>query len=415
MDIGTFRRKLQHGLVEADRNQGGGLEPNVPLLREITNRIAGEDLLPDQKFDPLYAELVHEAMLFGPLWRPFYDAEVSEIMVNAPDRIFVERNGRIVPSDVTFRNEHELRHTIDKIMSLDTAARLDQSKPWVDLALPDGSRANVTIPPITWGGAKLTIRKYQGIFRGVEDLVANGTMDGRMAELLVAATRARLNLLFSGATATGKTTLLEVLTRIISEGERILCIEDTMELHIDHPNVVRLLTRLPNLEGKGEITIGDLFRNSLRMCPDRVLLGEIRGKEAYDYLQALNSGHDGSLAVLHASSPEEAVVRLQNLVPLAGLGVPGPVVKRQIAHGLDLIVQIEQLADGSRRVTRITEVGGQDANGDVELHDLFRFDIERNSPTTAAGRFRATGHVPDFLTHLSRSGMTITEALFAEG
>jgi pilus assembly protein CpaF len=258
----------------------------------------------------------------------------------------------------------------------------------------------------------LTIRKYAGVFHGTADLVDAGSLDERMAMLLVAATRSRVNILFSGGTGTGKTTLLEVLTRAIPDEERIVCIEDTLEIRVDHPNTVRLLTRQPNIEGKGEITIGDLFRNSLRMCPDRVLLGEIRGKEAYDYLQALNSGHDGSLAVLHASTPEEAVVRLQNLVPLAGLSLPPRVVKRQIAHGLDLVVQVDQLTDGSRKVTRITEVGEIGQDGELELIDLFRFDSVGLREGRIEGRFVATGAVPGFMKQLQLSGMEVPGELF---
>ncbi|MCB9684699.1 MAG: CpaF family protein [Alphaproteobacteria bacterium] len=415
MDAATLRRTLQHSLVEADRRAGGYAPADIlTVLEDLTQKVAGEALLPDVDYPALHREIAHEVMIFGPLWRILFDASVSEVMVNAPDKVFAERNGKVGAEPVQFANANELRHTIDKIMTLDSSARLDQSKPWVDIALPDGSRANVTIPPIVVGGMHLTIRKYQGRFHGVDDLVATDTLDERMGELLVAATRARLNILFSGATGTGKTTLVEVLSRTIPHHERIICIEDTMEIHVDHPNVVRMVTRLANLEGKGEVTIGDLFRNSLRMCPDRVLLGEIRGAEAYDYLQALNSGHDGSLAVIHASSPEEALVRLQNLVPLAGLGVPSEVVRRQIAHGLDLVVQIHQHADGARRVTSISEVVGQDDEGLLKVEDLFRFEVERTGPVSVHGRFAATGRVPKFLSRLEASGMGVSEELFAQ-
>ncbi len=413
MDTHQLRRTLQHRLLTHAENRGGLAFAEMPAaLRTLVAQL--EEPLPDVPLERLYAEITHLAMLFGPLWRPLFDRHVSEIMVNGPDRVFVERNGRIEPADVTFRDADEVRHTMDKILQLDTSVRLDVSRPYCDLSLPDGSRANFVVPPVVTT-PHLTVRKYQGLFRGMDDLAAAGMLDERMGHLLLAATRSRLNLLFSGAAATGKTTLLEILSRSIPVGERVICIEDTQELHLDHPNVVRMVTRIPNVEGKGEITIGDLFRNALRMAPDRVLLGEIRGKEAFDYLQALNSGHEGSLAVLHASSPEEALVRLQNLVPLAGLGVPPAVVRRQIAHGIDLVVQIEQLPGGARKVTRITEVRGLDAAGELVLADLFSFVVDRTGPTEVSGAFRASGEVPAFLPRLERSGLTIAPELFRAG
>lgn len=412
MDQSQFRRTLAHRLAERDAARGGLAPQEMPAaLREITMELSGEDVLPGVHLERLYAELVHEVLLYGPLWRALFDASVSEVMVNGPDKVFVERDGVTTLTDLKFRDANEVRHVIDKMLQLDTTIRLDVSRPWCDLSLPDGSRANFVIPPVV-PAPHLTIRKYQGTFRGMDDLVAARSLDERMGTLLVAATRAKLNVLFSGAAGSGKTTLLEVLSRTIPANERIVCIEDTHELHFDHPNVVRMLTRPPNFEGKGEVTTGDLFRNALRMAPDRVLLGEIRGREAYEYLQALNSGHDGSLAVNHAASPEEATTRLQNLVPLAGLGVPPNVVKRQIAHGLDLVVQVEQGPDGVRRVTRISEIRGLDAAGDVVHVDLFAFVADRTGPTEVVGEFRPTGEVPAFLPRLARSGMGVTGALF---
>lgn len=414
MDEGTFGRLLRHRVVEEDRARGG-VTVDRALLDELSLRIAGESIVPGGPIDAVLAEILVEARMFGPLWRLMFDREVSEIMVNGPDLVFVERNGakQREPGEF-FRDAEGLHSAIERIMRVDSDLRLDQSRPWADLALPGGSRANIAIPPIAHGSPHLTIRKYQGVLKSMDDMIQAGTLDVRMAELLVHSTRIRKNILFSGATSTGKTTLLEVLSRHIPEGERVICIEDTLELHLAHENVVRLLTRTENFEGKGEVSIGDLFRNSLRMCPDRVLLGEIRGKEAYDYLQALNSGHDGSLAVIHASSPVEAVVRLQNLVPLAGLGVPPGVVRRQISAGLDLIVQMHQLADGSRKVTRITEVGEPDASGELTLVDLFRFDVTRRGERGIEGRFVATGNRPSFFDDLARSGEAMRESLFQE-
>lgn len=417
MDQSQLRRVLAHRLA-AHGGPRGALSPmEMPaVLRDLADDVARRAGAPiDVPIEPLVTQLTHEAMLFGPLWRLMFDADVSEVMVNGPDRVFVERLGhqeRV--TEPLFRDDQAIRHVMDRMLQLDTSVRLDVSKPYTDLALPDGSRANFAIPPIV-AHPTITIRKYQGTFRTMDDFVRAGTLDGRMATLLVAATRARLNVLFSGATASGKTTLLEVLSRTIPAHERLVCIEDTPELHFDHPNIVRMVARGPNFEGKGEITIGDMFRNSLRMAPDRVLLGEIRGREAYDYLQALNSGHAGSLAVIHAASPQEAAVRLQNLVPLAGLGLPSAVVKRQIAHGLDLVVQLEQGPDGVRRVTRITEVRDLDADGEPILVDLFAFAVDRTGPLELVGTFEATGEVPAFLPRLGRSGIEVGRSLFAKG
>lgn len=413
MDLVTFRRALQHRLAVEARARGLR-RLDRKLLDEVTVRMAAEDLMPDGPLEGLFLELQHEAVLYGPLWQHIFDGTVSEIMINGHERLFVERDGVKYWEESVFETADALARTIDNLLKMDSTVRLDHARPWADISLPDGSRANIVIPPIA-RTPHLTIRKYQGTFKTLGDLIAVGTMDERIAHLLVAAVHGRSNMLFSGGTSTGKTTLVDVLARQIDKDERLVCIEDTPELHLDHPNVARLTTRLPNLEGKGEVTIGDLFRNALRMCPDRVLLGEIRGKEAFDYLQALNSGHDGSLAVLHASSPDEAAIRLQNLVPLAGLSVPPAVVKHQIALGLDLIVQMQQLADGRRKITRVTEVGGVGPDGELELRDLFVFEVTGRKDGEVQGRFVATGVVPAAIEDLKRADPSLRVELFQRG
>lgn len=413
MDVDDLRRATERALWTLMTQSASSPDVDVnATVGWLAHREARGSGLTEAEITQAQDEIIRELRAYGPLWGPMFDPEVSEIMINGPKRVFVERGGRTEQTDITFETNGHLSALIERIVSIDPHARLDSAKPMVDVALPDGSRANAIMAPIVHGGDHLTIRKYQRRFKTIDDLVEADMLDARMGLLLVAATRARLNILFSGGTGTGKTTLLEVLSRSIDPEERVICIEDTMEIHFDHDNVVRLLTRIANIEGKGEITIGDLFRNSLRMCPDRVVLGEIRGKEAFDYLQALNSGHSGSLAVLHASSPEEAVLRLQNLVPLAGLGVPPAVVTRQIAHGVQLIAQVSQLADGTRRVTRISEVAGLDPDGAVVVRDLFVWRTHLASTESVTGHFIATGHVPSWVEQLSWSGMEIPEDLF---
>lgn len=416
MDTDELRRAVERGLYALMSQNPGSTEVDIAAtVSWIAHREARGAGLSEGDVQAIQERILWELRQFGPLWGPMFDPEVSEIMVNGPHRVFIEKNGKIELTNLDLKTNGHLTTLIERLVSIDPSARIDSSKPMVDVALPDGSRLNAIMAPIVHGGDHLTIRKYQRLFRSMDDLVVADMLDARMAALLVAATRARLNILFSGGTGTGKTTLVEVLSRAIPAEERVICIEDTMEIHFDHVNVVRMVTRIPNIEGRGEITIGDLFRNSLRMCPDRVILGEIRGKEAFDYLQALNSGHSGSLAVLHASSPEEAVLRLQNLVPLAGLGVPHGVVTRQIAHGVHLIAQVSQLADGSRRVTRISEVAGLDEAGAVVVRDLFRWRTDSIALDRVTGTYEATGLVPAWVDQLQLANVDLPPDLFRPG
>jgi pilus assembly protein CpaF len=362
------------------------------------------------------ASIQQDALIYGPLYGLMHDRGVTDVMVNGPEDIFVERGGRRSRARAHFRDEEHLRATVHRLLALSPSKRLDESTPFVDLSLDDGSRVNVVIPPIAVGGAKITVRRYSRWFRGIDDFVANGTLDARMATLLAAAVRAKVSVLFSGATGTGKTTLLEVLGAFIPEEERLVVIEDTLELHFHQPNVVRMLTRAPNIEGAGEITIGRLFFNALRMRPDRIILGEIRGREALDYLQAVNSGHRGSFAVIHAGSPEEALLRLENLVPVSGLPIPASVTRSQISHGVELVVQVEQLQDGRRVLSRLSEVGEVGPDGEVQVHDLFRFErLGLGEGGKVVGEFVATGRVPRFLQQLVLAGTGVDRSLFAPG
>jgi len=382
------------------------------VVRSLVHRTAGGQLT-EHAVAGITEQIVHEVQAYGPLWQLVYNDEVSEIMVNGPDKVFVEVDGRNRPVDLHFRSVEHLRSVIDRLRALDTGHRLDQSKPFADLSMPDGSRINAVLPPVGHGGPHLTIRCYRGVFDSLDDFVDNGTMSASMATVLDAAVRARLNILFSGGTGTGKTTLLEILSRSIRRDDRVVVIEDTLELRLALDNVVRLLTREHNVEGRGQISIGDLFRNALRMAPDRILLGEVRGGEAYDLLQALNSGHRGTLAVIHASSPEEAIVRLLNLVPLAHLDLPTEVVKQQLGHGLDLIVQMSHQPSGGRVLTRITEVQGVNASGEPVVADLFRWDSTTRADGTLDGHHHATGVTPLVFSRLRAAVPDLDRALFA--
>jgi pilus assembly protein CpaF len=290
-------------------------------------------------------------------------------------------------SDIQLDDEGHLRSILDKMIG-PTGRRLDESSPYVDFSLPDGSRVNAIISPLTADGSTITIRKFLGSLTSLQDLVRFGTITVQMGKFLEASIKAKLNIVFAGATGAGKTATVNVLSDSISEDERIITIEDALELKLNQDHVVRLLTRSTNIEGKGGISVRQLFSNSLRMRPTRIILGEIRGEEAIDYLQAMNSGHDGTLAVLHASTPTDVVGRLETMAMFADLNIPSTEIRRQIASGLHLIVQHEQLADGSRKVTYITEVAGM-SDGNIMLSDIFRYEITDISDSgKITGEFR---------------------------
>ena len=371
------------------------------------------DISPQLKGE-IIAELSADFLGWGPLDSLMQDEEVSEIMVNGPGNVYIEKNSQKVRTAVKFDDEDHLRYIIEKMLQ-PTGRRLDSASPYVDFSLPDGSRVNIIIPPVALGGSYVTIRKFSHTIKRIDDLVRLGTLDKRMAEFLVGCVQGGINILFSGATGVGKTTTLEVLSSYISDKERIVVIEDAPELKIDKDDVVRLVARPSNLEGKGEISIRDLFTNSLRMRPKRIILGELRGKEALDYLQALNSGHRGSLAVIHASSAYDAVGRLEVLALYAGLNLPAWAIRKQIASGLELVVQQEQMPDGSRKIVEISEIRDIEDNLNLDIRSLFRFQIEGyTSEGKIEGRFVATGEVPHFYKKLIQQGISLSERIFQE-
>lgn len=321
----------------------------------------------------LMREIEADALGLGPIQALLDDDDVSEIMVNHPSQIFVERSGRLQLADAVFANEEQLRRVIERIVAK-VGRRIDESSPLVDARLADGSRVNAVIPPLAVRGSSLTIRKFAKKAFQVDDLIRFGSLTPELAELLELCVRGRLNVLVSGGTGTGKTTLLNVLSSFIPEDERIVTIEDAIELKLQQSHVVQLESRPPNIEGRGEVTIRDLVKNSLRMRPDRVVIGECRGGEALDMLQAMNTGHDGSISTLHANSPRDCVARLETLVLMAGMDLPLRAIREQIGSAVDLIVQITRMRDGSRRITHVTELIGVERDEAV-LHDLYRFDF----------------------------------------
>lgn len=340
--------------------------------------------------------LMDELFGFGPLSPMIRTSEITEIMVNGPDRIFVESRGKIYETGVRFFNERHLIQIIQRIVE-PLGRHVDDATPMVDARLPDGSRVNAIIPPLALDGASVTIRKFAEKKLTTEDLIGFGSMTKDMALFLEEAVKARQNILVSGGTGSGKTTLLNILSQFIPEGERLVTVEDSAELKLSHRNIVRLEARQANVEGKGRITIRDLVINCLRMRPDRIIVGECRGAEALDMLQAMNTGHDGSLTTCHANSPRDALSRLENMVMMAGYELPSSAIREQIASAVDIIVQQTRLGDGSRKIVKIVEVTGREEDV-IQMQDIFEF---KQSGITSDGRvegeYQATGNIPYFI------------------
>lgn len=350
-------------------------------------------------------ELLLDDMLgLGPLEPLLADEAVTDIMVNGPRQTYVERGGKLEMTDVVFRNNDHLLNVARRIVS-QIGRRVDESTPMVDARLLDGSRVNIIIPPLAIDGASISIRKFAKKGITLDIMARQGNISDKMCAVLKVAARSRLNILISGGTGSGKTTLLNALSQMIDQGERIVTIEDAAELQLQQPHVVRLETRPANLEGEGEVTMRDLVKNSLRMRPDRIILGEVRGAEAVDMLQAMNTGHDGSLGTVHANRPREALTRLENMVGMAGINLPSKAVRTQIAAALDLIVQISRMRDGVRRVTSISEVVGME--GDViTTQELFNFKFEgQDTDGKITGVFKSTGLRPHFTSKAAYFGL----------
>jgi pilus assembly protein CpaF len=385
------------------------------VISEVTHELLAWDKTPlngDER-DALIAQILDEIFGLGPLEPLMQDPEISDILVNTYDQVYVEREGILYPTDVRFQDDRHLLQVIDRIVS-SVGRRIDDSSPMVDARLPDNSRVNAVIPPLAVDGPHMSIRRFRTDKLKGEDLLAGGALNEPMLELLRGVVKARLNVLISGGTGAGKTTLLNVLSNSIPQAERIITVEDSAELQLQQPHTVRLETRPPNIEGKGEVTQRMLVINALRMRPDRIVVGEVRGAEAVDMLQAMNTGHDGSLTTLHANSPRDALTRLETLVSMANLHLPDQAVRAQISSALDVVIQLSRLPDGSRKVMAISEVVGME--GDViTMQDLFVYERQGlDEDGKVVGRFRPTGVRPGFADKLAVRGVDLRGLLFVE-
>ncbi|OQY25313.1 MAG: type II secretion system protein E [Anaerolineaceae bacterium 4572_32.1] len=399
------------------------LEPNVKLDRSPeTMQLIRERFtllcahanvnLPQEKQKQLYQEILDELLGFGPIEPLLQDDSVTEVMVNGPAQVYAERSGKVVLTDIRFLNDDHVMQTINKIIK-PLGRQVDHTWPMVDARLPDGSRVNAIIPPCAIDGPSVTIRKFSKIPFTVQNLIDFGTLTEDMADFLEACVVSRLNIIVSGGTGSGKTTLLNVLSSYIPDEDRIVTIEDAAELQLSQSHVVRLEAKPAEPDGTGRVAIRDLVINSLRMRPERIVIGECRGGEALDMLQAMNTGHDGSLTTIHANTPRDTISRLETLTLMAGMELPLMVVRQQIASALDLIVQQTRLRDGSRKIINITEVQGMEGDT-VVLQDIFRFEEEGEKDGKVVGRMKPMGIRPRFMDRLSAHGFNFPPSMFMD-
>lgn len=352
----------------------------------------------------LFEDILSEILGYGPLEKLLQDPTIDEIMVNGPNDIYIERRGKIEKTNLAFDTDAHVMRIVDRIVS-PLGRRVDEGSPYVDARLPDGSRVNIIIPPLALVGPTITIRKFARVPFTIDELTKRGTWTQEFVTFMKAAVEAKLNIIISGGTGSGKTTLLNAMSRLIDAAERTVTIEDAAELQLQQPHVVRLETRPPNLEGTGEITMRDLLRNSLRMRPDRIILGEIRGAEALDVLQAMNTGHDGSMSTIHANSPREALTRLENMVGMTGINLPSRAVRTQIAAAVHLIAQVNRMRDGIRRITHVMEVVGMEGET-ITTQELFSFQYQgETTDGTLRGVFKSNGIRPNFLPRAEYYGL----------
>ncbi|MFH1463570.1 MAG: CpaF family protein [Pseudomonadota bacterium] len=415
-DLEQAKRELHAELIESLDFEQVGRTPRPELegrLRSILmERIAGRALpMSRMEREWLVQEILNEVLGFGPLEPLLQDPTISDILVNGFDRIWIERGGRLEKSQVRFRSDAHLMQIIDRIVTA-VGRRIDETNPMVDARLPDGSRVNAIIPPLALDGPSMSIRRFGAVPITAANLVAFNSVPREIMDTLRGCVKAKLNILVSGGTGSGKTTLLNALSSFIPSDERIVTIEDSAELKMQQEHVVRLETRPPNLEGRGQVTQRDLVRNSLRMRPDRIVLGEVRGEEAMDMLQAMNTGHDGSLSTIHANAPRDAIGRLESMV---GMGMPNMAdrsIRQTIARAINVIVQLDRLIDGSRRVTALSEVTGMEGNV-VSLQDIFRFDQTGvDAQGKVKGAFVSTGIRPRFSDRVAAYGLDLPPDLF---
>jgi pilus assembly protein CpaF len=368
-------------------------------------------LAPDQ-LQTLTTNIQNEVMGLGPIEPLLADPEISDILVNGPAAVYIERHGRLEKTEIQFSTNEHLTRIIEKIVSR-VGRRIDESSPMVDARLPDGSRVNAIIPPLALDGPILSIRRFSITPLGVEELIDLGTLNRNIASVIGALVRLKTNVLISGGTGSGKTTLLNMMSSFVPEDERTITIEDAAELQLQQPHVVRLETRPPNIEGQGEISQRSLVRNSLRMRPDRIVVGEVRGAEVLDMLQAMNTGHQGSMTTVHANSPRDAITRLENMVNLAGFNIGIKPIRQQIASAITVIIQIARMTDGSRKIVSLQEITGIEGEV-IEMHEIFRYEQISVLPGgKVSGEFIATGIRPRFLDRMRAAGLTISDLTFA--
>jgi pilus assembly protein CpaF len=394
---------------------GRSREEAAGLIRpEITSLLAAEtEALNLEDRESLIQQILDEIFGLGPLEPLMHDAEISDIMVNGPKRVYIEKRGKLFETDVAFQDVAHLRQVIDRIVS-NVGRRIDDSSPMVDARLPDGSRVNAVIQPVALDGPYLSIRKFKRDTLSGEDLLRAKSLTEPMLQLLDGVVKARLNVLISGGTGAGKTTLLNILSSSIPEDESIVTIEDSAELQLRQPNVRRMETRPPNIDGRGEISQRNLVINALRMRPDRIIIGEVRGAEAVDMLQAMNTGHDGSLTTLHANTPRDALSRLETMVSMSALRLPERAMRQQIASAIDIVIQVSRLSDGTRKVISVSEITGME--GDVvSMQEIFVFERQGTTPEgDVIGRFKPTGIRPKAADRLAQYGIKLAELLFSE-
>jgi pilus assembly protein CpaF len=414
-----LRRKLHYKVVEGlgptlYSSQMSDAELKLRVMEMLEWALEQEQSVPLARADrlALLQEIADDVLGYGPIDPFLADPEITEVMVNGPHSVWVERHGRLAKTDVRFVDANHLERIIEKIVG-QVGRRIDEATPMVDARLPDGSRVNAIVHPLAIGGPYVTIRKFAVDPFTVEDLVANGSLSEQVAGLLKRCVEGRLNVIVSGSTGSGKTTLLNVLSNFIPADERIVTVEDAAEVQLNQTHVLTLESRPANLEGKGEVAIRDLVRNTLRMRPDRIIVGEVRGGEALDMLQAMNTGHDGSLTTVHSNAPRDTLARIETMVLMAGMDLPIRAIREQVASALDLIVHVHRLRDGTRRVTHVTEVVGME--GDIiTLQDLMMFDYGMGFDDNGKykGYLKATGIRPAFSDHLENYGIHLPPELF---
>jgi pilus assembly protein CpaF len=409
--------KLKHFIIESLSRELEGENPQLSQrepfvqkkLTELLARLPAS--VPASIRQQIMREAMDEILGFGPIQSLLDDPDVSEVMVNGPKKVYVEKKGKLIKTGVTFENNDAILRVIDRII-LPLGRRVDADSPTVDARLPDGSRVNAVIPPVAIDGSSITIRKFRKDKLSMAQLVEFGSITAQMGEFLKACVISRLNIIVSGGTGSGKTTLLNVLSSLIPETERIVTIEDAAELQLQQEHVVRLETKAANLEGRGQVSIRDLVRNSLRMRPDRIIVGECRGGETLDMLQAMNTGHDGSLTTLHANTPRDALSRTETMVLMAGMDLPIKVIRQQVSAAIDVIVQQTRLKDGSRKVTAITEVAGMEGDT-IVLTDIFRFEqTGMTQEGKIIGQLKPTGIRPMFTPRLEAAGFKLPPEVF---